>query len=77
MEKRLIIELVSEHHVEADQELARDGNLRTGTATSMEHGVVSPAGPERNGSQLQREESRGDLTRPAGFIQVDISAICR
>src|SRR6266566_1250305 len=42
MEKRWVIDLVSEHHVEADQELARDGDLRTGTATSMEHGVVEP-----------------------------------
>jgi len=42
MEKRLVIDLVSEHHVEPDQELPRDGDLRTRTATSMEHGVVEP-----------------------------------
>jgi hypothetical protein len=42
MEKRLVVDLVSEHHEESDQELAGDGNLRMGSATSMEHGVVEP-----------------------------------
>src|SRR5881397_3522149 len=42
IEKRLVVDLISEHHVESDQELARDGDLRAGTATSMKHGVVEP-----------------------------------
>src|SRR5437867_12811220 len=42
IEKRLVVDLISEHHVESDQELACDGDLRAGTATSMKHGVVEP-----------------------------------
>jgi hypothetical protein len=37
--------------------------------------ILSPASRERNGSQIQRAGSRGDLTRPAGFIQVNTSPL--
>jgi hypothetical protein len=40
VQKRPVIDLVAEHHVESDQELARDGDLGTGTAPAMEHRVV-------------------------------------
>src|SRR6266568_117812 len=41
-EKRLVVDLISEHNVESDQELARNRDLRPGAATSMEHGVIEP-----------------------------------
>ena len=42
IQKRPVIDPVSEHDIEADQELPRDSDLRTGTATPLEHSVVEP-----------------------------------